>query len=61
MWGISESGQMQLTLGRIIEWLSPVTVESDTDLTTLRGLEFFAVELNRVCVRENEVVSDTAI
>ena len=47
------------TIGGVVVWQRPVSVESDTDLTTLLRLELLAVGLDSVRVRNDDGVSDT--
>ena len=48
-----------LTLGGIVVRHCPITVERDTDLTTLLLLELRAVELDGICVGDDDVVTNT--
>lgn len=37
----------------------PVSIERDTDLSALCGLEFFAIQLDSVRVRQDDIVPNT--
>lgn len=56
---IAESYNCERTFGTIVVWHSPITVQSNTDFSFLGGLEFFTVEFDSMCMREDDAVADT--